>query len=162
MGHIGLEFAGVIDPEDGKNVVISADFTNSADVWSNPSKIKRNSNPQIKEIQSFGFGESNISNYNVNDFNGNILLFEYQLNPKEIRLIPLSVQYRTAFIDGLIYMKIFLHANPKLPKRLFDFEIQTVLKEKDKLILTQSIPHANYNKEEISLTLPGLDPDQKY
>lgn len=130
MGHIGIEFAGAIDADDGKDVVISADFTDANNTWSNPSKIKRNSNPQIKEIDSFGFGETNISNYNVNDFSGNILLFEYQLNPKEIRLIPLSVQYRTAVIEGLIYIKIFLHANPRLPKKLFDVEIQTVLKEK--------------------------------
>ena len=162
MGHIGLEFAGAIDEEDGKDVIISANFINSSEIWSNPQKLKRNSNPQMKEISKSGFDNSDISNYNVNDFQGNILLFEYQLNPKEIKLIPLSVQYRTAIIEGQLYIKIFLHANPKLPKKLFDVEIQTVLKEREKLTLTQSVPHANYNKDEISLTFPGLDPDQKY
>jgi hypothetical protein len=162
MGHIGIEFAGAIDEEDGKDVIISANFTETSEIWSNPQKLKKNSNPQVKEIPNSGFDNSDISNYNVNDFKENILLFEYQLNPKELKLIPLSAQFRTAIIDGQLYIKIFLHANPRLPRKLFDVEIQTVLKEREKLILTQSVPHANYNKDEISLTLPGLDPDQKY
>lgn len=162
MGHIGLEFAGPIDPEDADGVVIKADFSGINEVWTNPQKLKKNVNPHVKMANDQGFGEEDILYYSLNDVRSNILLFEYQLNPKEIRLIPLSVQYRTAIIEGQLYVKIFLHANPKLPKSLFDFEVQAVLKEREKLCLQQSAPHAIFTKEGINFTFTSLVPDQKY
>lgn len=156
MGHTGLEFASNIDKTDGENVNLIADFTEVSDSWNNPQRIKKNANPSVKHKST-----SEVSIYNVNDFESNILLYEYQVNPKEIKLIPLSIQYRTAYIDGLLKAKIFCHANPKLPKRLFDIEVSVVLKEKEKLTLRDSTPHGIQTKEEIKFVLPGLEPNDK-
>jgi hypothetical protein len=64
-----------------------------------------------------------------------------------MNLIPLSVQHRTVVMDGLLKVKIFCHANPKLPKKLFDIEIHAYFKEKDKLTLRNSTPHGVQNSE---------------
>lgn len=124
--------------------------------------LNKNANPQIRQNEALASLNPNISIYNLKDFKSNILLYEYQLNPKQIRLIPLSVQYRTAFIDGLLKVKIFCHANPKLPKRLFDIELFAVFKERHKLNLKTSVPHGIQTKDEIKFTLAGLEPNSKF
>lgn len=159
MGHIGLEFGGVIEKEDGENVILTSDFSDVQSIWNNPQKIMKNANPQVK-VNNSEINGPNMYAYNVNDFKENVLLYEYQLNPKEIKLVPLSIQYRTALIDGLLKVKIFCHANPKLPKKLFDIEVHVFLKEKDKLTLKNSEPHGIQTKEKIAFNLPGMEPDQ--
>ena len=54
MGHIGLEFGGVIDPNDGEGVKLNADFTAASNIWSNPQILLKNANPQVKEDQNSG------------------------------------------------------------------------------------------------------------
>jgi len=162
MGHVGLEFASEIDPNDGDNVSLVANFSDVTHVWSNPHKLKKNGNPQVKHAAASEIMDPDISIYNVNEFKSNILLYEYQLNPKEIKLIPLSIQYRTAIIDGLLKVKIFLHANPKLPKRLFDLELSAVFKERNKLTLKQSKPHGIQTSDEIKFSHSGLEANDKY
>lgn len=158
MGHIGIEIGGVIDQDDGKNVVIKADFSSVQNIWNNPQRLLKNANPKVKLSEDSL--DPNVAKYNVNDIQENILLFEYQLNPKEIKLIPLSVQYRTAIMDGMLRVKIFMHANPKLPTKLFDIEVQAFFKEKEKLTLKQSSPQGVFTKEKIQFNLPGMVPDQ--
>jgi hypothetical protein len=48
MGHIGLEFGGLIDEDDGKDVSISADFSSVASVWKNSQILQKNANPNVK------------------------------------------------------------------------------------------------------------------
>jgi len=48
MGHIGLEFGGIIDPQDGEDVYLSANFINSRDIWRNPQILLKNANPNVK------------------------------------------------------------------------------------------------------------------
>lgn len=107
MGHVGVEFASYIDPQEAENVVLNATFTEFDNIWTDSSKLKKNANPSLKTNESLSSLSPYVSVYNLNDFSSNILLYEYQLNPKQIKLIPLSVQYRTAIIDGLLKVKIF-------------------------------------------------------
>jgi len=160
LGQIGLEFGGVLDKNDGDQVILSADYTSVQEVWNNPQRLLKNANPKIKHNTDSGMGTKNNWVYNVNDFDTNVLLYEYQLNPKEINLIPLSIQYRTTVVDGWLKVKIFLHANPKLPNRLFDIELLTFFKEKDKLTLKQSNPHGIHSKESMTFNIAGMEPDQ--
>lgn len=47
MGHIGLEFGGHIDEDDGKDVFISADFWSAASIWKNSQVLLKNANPNV-------------------------------------------------------------------------------------------------------------------
>lgn len=48
MGHIGIEFGGNIDQEDGQGVIVKADFSKAASVWNNPQVLLKNANPNLK------------------------------------------------------------------------------------------------------------------
>jgi hypothetical protein len=158
MGHIGVEIGGIIDEEDAENVIIKVDFSSVQNIWNNPQRLLKNANPKVKLSEDSL--DPNVTKYNVYDIKENILLFEYQLNPKEIKIIPLSIQYRTAIMDGMLRVKVFMHANPKLPKKLFDIEVQAFFKEKEKLTLKQSSPQGVFTKEKIQFNLAGMVPDQ--
>lgn len=106
-------------------------------------------------------GPQTTSVYDMSAFSENILLYEYQLNPKEMRLIPLSIQYRTAVADGMLKVKIFIHANPKLPKKIFDIEISANFKEKEKLNLKSCDPHGIATNEGIVIKIANFEPDSK-
>ena len=64
-------------------------------------------------------------------------------------------------MDGLLKVKIFCHANPKLPKKLFDIEIHVFLKEKEKLTLRNSNPHGVQNNEWIKFNIANMEPNAK-
>lgn len=40
MGHIGVEFASQIDPQEAQNVLLNANFSETSSIWNDPTKLK--------------------------------------------------------------------------------------------------------------------------
>ena len=62
MGHIGIEFGGAIDKEDGEGVLLNANFSGSGSIWNNPQVLMKNNNPNVKINDSKKESKNNSPN----------------------------------------------------------------------------------------------------
>jgi len=62
MGHIGIEFGGAIEKEDGEGVLLNANFSGSGSIWNNPQVLMKNNNPNVKINDSRKESKNNSPN----------------------------------------------------------------------------------------------------
>ena len=86
MGQIGIELTNQLD--NTEDFYLNTSFEHIKSLWSDPNKISKKLNTNISPLN---IDNPNQIYFNLGDFQTNTLLYEYLINPKEIKIIPVSL-----------------------------------------------------------------------
>jgi len=89
MGQIGIELTNQLDNTDG--FFLKTSFEHIKSLWSDQNKISKKLNQSLNPLS---VENPNLLSFQLSDFPSNTLLYEYLINPKEIKVIPVSLQFR--------------------------------------------------------------------
>ena len=92
---IDVEINGIVEPSEWDKLELAAGF--SGQVWNDQQRLKKRMNGGIKHLGISNNEQTNeqIIRFDMTQFTdqNSFSLIEYQMNPKAINLIPLSLQY---------------------------------------------------------------------
>lgn len=78
----------MIDKEETSNFVLTTNFSKVKNFWIDQNKISKKLNSHITPIS---IEDPSKIDFELSNFTQNTLLYEYLLNPKEIKIIPISL-----------------------------------------------------------------------